>query len=81
MIDPVLGLSNGKLAAMKARGVLLRKALAEPGLFIEMLRLEPYLKRVLAERYWLEEALEHKDEVMSFLNGRQSAEALHAFRE
>ena len=57
---------------MKTRGVLLRKALAEPGLFMEMLRLEPYLKRVLADRYWLEKALEHKDEVMSFLNEGQA---------
>jgi hypothetical protein len=79
VIERLLKLSNGKLAEMKARGALLGKVLAEPKLFLEMLRVEPYLRRVLADRYWLENALEHKNEVMSFLNGRQSAEALHEF--
>jgi hypothetical protein len=81
MIEQLLKLSNAKIARIKARGALAGKALAEPGLFMEMLRLEPYLRRVLADRYWLENALEHKDEVMSFLNQRRGEEALSAFRE
>jgi SAM-dependent methyltransferase len=67
------------VARLKERSVLVAKALAEPRLFMEMLRLEPYLRRVLADRYWLEGALEHKDEVISFLHGQPRQEALRAF--
>ena len=79
MIDWLGKLSN-KIASMKARSALVIKAMAEPRLFMEMLRLEPYLRRVLADRYWLEDALERKDEVMSFLNQQGGEKALKAFR-
>ena len=80
MIDWLGKLSN-KIASMKARSALVIKAMAEPRLFMEMLRLEPYLRRVLADRYWLEDALERKDEVMSFLNQQGGEKALGVFRE
>lgn len=48
-------------------------------LLVEALRRRPYLRRVLADRYWLEEALEHKDELISFLNSKQRKEALRIF--
>ena len=50
-------------------------------LISELMRLEPYAKRVLADRYWLEDALEHKDDVMSYLDQRRGQEtAQGAFR-
>ncbi len=49
---------------------------------MDMLRRRPYLKRVLADRYWLEEALEHKDEVISLPQQPSSAKRrLRVFRE
>jgi SAM-dependent methyltransferase len=81
MIGQLLTVSIGKIRRMKANGALIGKLLAEPALFKEMLYLEPYLRRVLADRYWLEEVLEHKDEVIAFVNGKQRKEALRRFRE
>jgi hypothetical protein len=81
MIGRLVEPFNNKMAWLKARGSLVGKTLAEPGLFLEMLRLQPYLRRVLADRYWLEDALEHKTEVISLLNARRSEEALGVFRE
>jgi SAM-dependent methyltransferase len=66
---------------MKARSALVGKVLVEPALFAEVLRLESYVKRVLADRYWLEGTLERKDEVVSFLNRQGADERLRAFRE
>jgi hypothetical protein len=43
---------------------------------MEMLR---YARSVVSNRHWLKDVLEHKEEVMSFLNGRHSQEALHGF--
>jgi hypothetical protein len=80
MISQLRKLSS-KLASMKVRSAVVGKALVEPQLFMEILRLEPYVRRVLADRYWLEDALEHKDEVVSLLNGRRNDEALRAFRD
>ena len=37
--------------------------------------------RVLADRYWLEGALERKDEIMSFLSHQKVDEPLRIFRE
>lgn len=48
-------------------------------LLVDVLRRRPYLKRVLADRHWLEWALEHKDEVVSFLTSQQRKEALRIF--
>ena len=50
-------------------------------LLVDVLRRRPYLRRVLADRHWLEWALEHKDEVISFLGSQQRKEALHVFHE
>jgi SAM-dependent methyltransferase len=50
-------------------------------LFVDVFRRRPYLRRVLADRHWLEWALEHKDEVVSFLNGKQRKEALRIFHD
>jgi hypothetical protein len=80
MIAQLLRLSKETVAGVRLRGAMLGQALAEPKLFREMLRLKPYLRRVLADRYWLEDALEHKDQVMSFLNGHQREDALIEFR-
>jgi len=44
-------------------------------LISELLRLKPYAERVLAERYWLEGALERKDEVLSLLDQRRGYDA------
>lgn len=58
------------------------KATENAELISETLRLEPYVSRVLAERYWLEDVLERKNEVMSFLDRRRGEEAARsAFRE
>lgn len=48
-------------------------------LLVDVFRRKPYLKRVLADRHWLEWALEHKDEVVSFLTSQQRKEALRIF--
>lgn len=50
-------------------------------LVVDALRRRPYLKRVLADRHWLEWALEHKDEVISFLNSKQRKDALRIFQD
>ena len=50
-------------------------------LLVDVLRRRPYLKRVLADRHWLEWALEHKDEVVSFLTSQQRREALRIFHD
>jgi SAM-dependent methyltransferase len=73
-------LSNDRIGRMKAWGRLI-KFLAEPALFLEMLRLAPYLRQVLADRYWLDDALERKDAVLSFLNQQRSEQVLSTFRE
>jgi hypothetical protein len=79
MIERLLRRSKIKLAGLRGRGALMSKVLAQPRLFAEILYLEPYVKRVLADRYWLEGALERKDEVMSLLGQRGANEALRAF--
>lgn len=66
---------------MKAWIRLVIRVLTEPGLLMEVLRLEPYTKRVLANRYWLEDALENKNEVISFLGERRRNEALGVFQD
>jgi hypothetical protein len=73
------GQSKDKIAEINIRSAIAGWAPGGLRLIVGIFRRWPYLRRALAERYWLEEALENKDEVMSFLNGRQSAEALHAF--
>jgi SAM-dependent methyltransferase len=70
-----------KIAAINIRSALAGQTPSGLRLFVEMIRRRAYLKRLLADRYWLEEALEHKDEVMSFLHRPQSKEALRIFRE
>jgi Caenorhabditis protein of unknown function, DUF268 len=68
-------------ARIKARGALVAKVLAEPELFAQVLNLEPYVRRVFADRYWLEGALERQGDVVSFLNRQKADEPLRAFRE
>lgn len=75
------GLSKEKVAKTNIRSALVSQAPSDLRLLIDVLRRRPYLKRVLADRYWLEEALEHKDEVISFLNSQQRKEDLRVFRE
>jgi hypothetical protein len=70
-----------KIAEINIRSALTSWAPNELRLFVDVLRRRPYLRRVLADRYWLEEALEHKDEVLSFLNSQQRKEALRTFRD
>jgi hypothetical protein len=70
--------SSGRIAKTRAGGTLLGKVLAHPGLLMEMLR---YAGRVVSNRHWLKNALEHKDEVILFLSERREEEALCAFRE
>jgi SAM-dependent methyltransferase len=62
---------------MKARSTPLRKVLASPWLFIEYFQ---YAKDAISNRHWLTEAIEHKDEVISFLRGQKRKEALRVFR-
>lgn len=81
MIAQLLKLSNEKIGRIRARSALVREALAKRGLVLETLRLEPYVRRVLADRHWLEHALEHREEVMTFLNQQRGEEALSAFRD
>jgi hypothetical protein len=66
---------------MNARSALVDRILTEPELFVQVLSLEPYARRVLADRYWLEGVLERKDEVVSFLTHQKVEEPLRAFRE
>jgi hypothetical protein len=66
---------------MNARSALVDRVLTEPELFVQVLSLEPYVRRVLADRYWLEGVLERKDEVVSFLTHQKVEEPLRAFRE
>jgi SAM-dependent methyltransferase len=80
MISQLRKLSS-KLATMKVRSALVGKALAEPQLFMEILRLEPYVTRVLADRYWLEDALEHRNEVVAFLENKRLETAKSGFGE
>jgi SAM-dependent methyltransferase len=80
-VDDLPGQSKDKIAETNIRSVLASEAPSDLRLFVDVLRRRPYLKRVLADRYWLEEALEHKDEVISFLNSQQRKEALRVFRE
>jgi hypothetical protein len=81
MIGRLLRLFKSGATRMRVRSALVSKVLTEPALFAEVLRLEPYVRRVLADRYWLEGALERKDEVVSFLNREKADERLRAFRE
>ncbi len=74
-------LSKGRVGRVKAWARFIAKVMAEPALFMEVARIESYSKRVLANRYWLEEALERKNEVISFLSERRREEALSAFRD
>lgn len=81
LIQKLSKLSSGRVGRVKAWIRLVTRVVTEPGLLIEVLRLEPYSKRVLANRYWLEDALESKNEVISFLAKRQHDEALSTFRD
>jgi SAM-dependent methyltransferase len=81
MIGRLLKRFKGRAARMKARGVLVSKVLSEPELFAQVLSHDPYVWRVLADRYWLEGALERKDEVESFLSRQKADEPLRAFRQ
>jgi SAM-dependent methyltransferase len=81
VIAGLLKQTKNNIAGIKTRSFLIGKVLAEPRLFAEMLRLEPYLKRVLADRYWLEGALQRKDEMVALLAKPQTDEALRVFRE
>jgi SAM-dependent methyltransferase len=78
MIKQLLRRSNMRIK--KAYAALTGKVSAESSLFKEVLHHESYVRLALAERYWLEEALEHRYEVVSFLNGQQRKEALRNFR-
>ena len=72
-------LSNGRVGRAKAWIRLVTRVVTAPGLLMEVLRLESYSRRVLANRYWLEDSLERKNEVIAFLGQRQHDEALGAF--
>ena len=91
LTEGLLVLSRRRGVSLNEHRKLVRTAVDEPELvsellffkelISELLRLEPYARRVLADRYWLEDALEHKDDVMSFLDQRRGQEtAQGAFR-
>jgi hypothetical protein len=80
-VADIPGQSKDKIAETNIRSVVAGWVPSEFRLFVDVLRRRPYLKRVLADRYWLEEALEHKDEVISLLTSRQRKEDLRVFRE
>lgn len=80
-VGRLLRRSKSKVAGLKSRGALIGKVLAEPELFTQVLSFEPYVRRVLADRYWLQGAIERKDEVVSLLNRERADEALRTFRE
>lgn len=81
LIQRLSNLSNGRLGRARAWIKLVTRVLTEPGLLMEVVRLESYSKRILANRYWLEDALESKNEVISFLSQRRHDEALGAFHD
>lgn len=59
-----------------------RKSTKGLDFFRRVTRVRRYIGRVLVDRYWLEDALEHKDEVVPFLDQRRVQRAqLHTFRE
>ena len=78
MIGRLLRRLKGRI---RSRSALIGGVLSEPELFAQVLRLEPYVRRVLADRYWLEGALERKDEVVSLLSREKADERLRAFRQ
>src|SRR5258708_29257689 len=81
LTEGLLMLSARQGVSVNEHRELIRKAVVmtpgESELISELLRLEPYARRVLADRYWLEDALERKDEVMSFLDQRRGPGAAH----
>jgi hypothetical protein len=66
---------------VKAHSALFGKVLTEPELFWQVFNLEPYVRRVLADRYWLEGVLERKEEIVSFLSQQGVEEPLRTFRQ
>lgn len=80
-IGRLLRRAKNKAAGMRIRSKLMSRVLAEPGLFTQVLSLEPYVRRVLADRYWLEGALERQVEVVSFLNREKADERLREFHD
>jgi SAM-dependent methyltransferase len=85
MIDRLLKLASksriGRLLRLAGGSRVNGKIAEDSRLFMEVLRLEPYVRRVLAERYWLEEALERKEEVLAFLHRPGREQELSAFHE
>jgi hypothetical protein len=67
-----------RIRSIPIRGALRLAAVKGRGLFTEVLRLDPYVRRVLANRCWLEGALERKDEVISFLDQKRSQDTARA---
>jgi hypothetical protein len=63
----------------QSKGASANQAPSDLRLLVDVLRRRPYLKRVLADRHWLEWALEHKDEVVSFLTSQPRKDALRIF--
>lgn len=78
MIEQPGKLASVRTAQVKAGDALLAKVLTRPGFVVDMLR---YARRVVSDRHWLKDALEHKDEVISFLSLRREDEAMDTFRD
>lgn len=76
----LLRLSKNRLRKIGTRRAMVREFLAEPKLAEEVLRLKPYVRRALADRYWLEPALEHKEKMVGLLNQQQAERALTEFK-
>lgn len=55
----------------------IERCLSNKDLLTECQRLSGYVSQTLAERYWLEDALEHKDYVLSELDRRRGEERAH----
>ena len=81
MIGKVLRRVKSEAVRIRARSALFGKVLTEPELFVQVFNLEPYVRRVLADRYWLEGVLERKEEIVSFLSQQGVEEALRTFRK
>jgi SAM-dependent methyltransferase len=81
MIGRLLRRLKGRAVRVTGRGALVGRVLSEPELFAQVLGLEPYVRRVLADRYWLQGVFERKEEIVSFLNRQGVEEPLRAFRE
>jgi SAM-dependent methyltransferase len=68
-------LAIGLIPDRFVRNVYTKPTEDDRDLFQDVIRLKRYVKRALADRYWLEDALDRKDEVLSFFDQKRGEQA------